>query len=175
VNEGQRRHSILALVTGWIETILVWTGIVVGLALPLNILISVLYKYVLHSPIAWSNELSMFLFCWITFIGASLAVKRSDLRVPYIFDRLCPTPQMIISVFVQLSIFVFAAVISYYSFQWITSPGMMKMVTPLLSVKVWMFYAIIPFSMFSIAFFTVHHIAMYLQQWISMKREGRVC
>ncbi|WP_165921294.1 TRAP transporter small permease [Paenibacillus albiflavus] len=176
MNGRQRRRSILALVTGFIETILVWTGIIVGVALPLNILISVLYKYVLHSPIAWSNELSMYLFCWITFIGASLAVKRSDIRVvPYLFDRLRPTPQMIVSVFVQISIFVFAAVMSYFSFIWITSPSLMNTVTSLFFVKVWMFYTIIPFSMLSIAFFTVHRIAIYLQQWISVKRGGQVC
>jgi TRAP-type C4-dicarboxylate transport system permease small subunit len=43
--------------------------------LTVMVFLQVLYRYVLHSPLAWSEEFAMFLFQWCIFIGAALAVK----------------------------------------------------------------------------------------------------
>lgn len=43
--------------------------------LTVMVFLQVLYRYVLHSPLAWSEEFAMFLFQWCIFIGAALAIK----------------------------------------------------------------------------------------------------
>ncbi|MFO7263166.1 MAG: TRAP transporter small permease [Bacillota bacterium] len=35
----------------------------------------VLFRYIFHQPLSWTEELSRYLMIWITFLGASLAVR----------------------------------------------------------------------------------------------------
>ena len=39
------------------------------------VFLQVVYRYVLHSPLAWSEEFAMFLFQWCLFLGAAVAVR----------------------------------------------------------------------------------------------------
>jgi TRAP-type C4-dicarboxylate transport system permease small subunit len=40
------------------------------------ILIEVLFRYYLHIPLSWPNELSILLFQWMVFLGAPVALRR---------------------------------------------------------------------------------------------------
>jgi len=50
-------------------------GVLLTIALTLVVFLQVLFRYALHSPLAWSEELAMFLFQWCNFIGAAIAVR----------------------------------------------------------------------------------------------------
>lgn len=39
------------------------------------VFLQVFYRYVLHSPLAWSEEFAMFIFQWCAYIGAAVAVR----------------------------------------------------------------------------------------------------
>ncbi len=43
---------------------------------------SVLFRYVLNSPLAWSEELASMLFAWLTFVGAYVGIRsRSHISI----------------------------------------------------------------------------------------------
>lgn len=51
-----------------------------GLAVCLGVMtcivfVSVVFRYVLNSPLAWSEELASMLFAWLTFVGAYVAAR----------------------------------------------------------------------------------------------------
>jgi TRAP-type C4-dicarboxylate transport system permease small subunit len=39
------------------------------------VFLQVVYRYALHTPLPWSEELAMFLFQWCLFLGAAVAVR----------------------------------------------------------------------------------------------------
>lgn len=39
--------------------------------------LQVLFRFLLHAPLAWSEEFIRYAFVWITFLGASLAVREN--------------------------------------------------------------------------------------------------
>ncbi len=46
------------------------------------VFVSVVFRYVLNSPLAWSEELASLLFAWLTFIGAYVGIRsRSHIRI----------------------------------------------------------------------------------------------
>lgn len=164
------RSNIVSLTAEALDKFLVWFSILIGAALTINMITAVFFRYVLNSPIFWADELSLFLFCWITFLGGSLAVRRSDMAaVTVILNSLPFTARKLVSMLVQCSILFFAVVIGYYSIIWIKSPSVMNMLSPALSVKVWVLYTIVPFSMLCIAVFAVEHLLRLLQELMSGK------
>lgn len=46
------------------------------LALALIVFVQVLNRYVMKTPLPWSEDLAMLLFQWVAFLGAALGVKR---------------------------------------------------------------------------------------------------
>ena len=45
-------------------------------ALAIVVFLQVFNRYVLKAPLAWSEDLAMLLFQWVTFLGAAIGVKR---------------------------------------------------------------------------------------------------
>jgi TRAP-type C4-dicarboxylate transport system permease small subunit len=49
---------------------------VVAVALAVTVFIQVFNRFVLKTPLAWSEDLAMLLFQWMVFLGAALGVRR---------------------------------------------------------------------------------------------------
>ncbi|MBE1444117.1 TRAP transporter small permease [Paenibacillus sp. OAS669] len=165
--------SPLSLITLALDKFLIWVSIAVGAVLAINMIVAVFFRYVLSSPIFWADELSLYLFCWATFLGASLAVKRSDMAaVTFLLNRLPERGRILGSLAIQLSILFFAVVMGYYSTVWIMSPSVMNLLSPALSMKMWKLYLIVPISMLCMTIFTVEHMVHLLQAFFSGKKGG---
>jgi TRAP-type transport system small permease protein len=50
----------------------------IGTVMVLIVFTNVVFRYVFHTTIPWSEELARFLFIWVTFTGAILANDRSE-------------------------------------------------------------------------------------------------
>ncbi|WP_282939137.1 TRAP transporter small permease [Paenibacillus sp. RC67] len=166
-------RSPFSLITLALDKFLIWVSIAVGAVLAINMIVAVFYRYVLSSPIFWADELSLYLFCWATFLGACLAVKRSDMAaVTFLLNRLPERGRIFGSMLIQLSILFFAVVMGYYSMIWIMSPSVMNLLSPALSMKMWKLYVIVPISMLCMAVFTIEHIVHLLQDLFIGKKGG---
>lgn len=65
-------------------------GVVLLIALYLLLITQVFFRYVLNSPLGWSEELARFCFVWMIFIGSAyLAGRNAHIAVSFIVDR-CP-------------------------------------------------------------------------------------
>ncbi|MBO1001823.1 TRAP transporter small permease [Pseudogracilibacillus auburnensis] len=56
----------------------------------LLVIIQVLYRYVLHIPIPWAEELARYLFTWLIFLGASLTSAKDEHLAITVFRDLIP-------------------------------------------------------------------------------------
>ncbi|WP_153394495.1 TRAP transporter small permease [Ornithinicoccus halotolerans] len=74
---------------------IVATGILV--ALLVITATSVAFRYLLGSPLHWSNELSGLLMVWLIFLGSIGALKRAEhISVGFVVDRMPATLQIVV-------------------------------------------------------------------------------
>ncbi len=85
------------------------------IALTLIVFFQVLFRYTLHSPLDWSEELAMFLFQWCVYIGAAIAVRRGfhyhlDLATKRFPDRL----KALMALMTSVCIFITSYIMIFY-------------------------------------------------------------
>lgn len=93
-----------------------WVGVSVFVLLMANILASIAARY-LNLPIAnldWVEETSRFLFIWLCFLGAALALEQgAHIRIDFFANLLSPRARLRLEVLVHLSMLAFLAIASY--------------------------------------------------------------
>lgn len=99
-----------------LSSLVLWLGVTVFGILMLNILVSIAARYlgVRISNIDWVEETSRFLFIWLSFLGAALAVERMvHIRIDFFAQLLPSRTRLILEILVYLATVVFAAVMTY--------------------------------------------------------------
>lgn len=77
----------------------------------------VFFRFVLNSPLAWSEELARYLFVWITFLGASIALYRwGHFQVDIVINLFPEKIKRIIDSAIYVLIMLFASIMVYYGF-----------------------------------------------------------
>ena len=91
---------------------------IIGAALCLMVLMvaaQVLSRYVLHTSLSFTEEIVRYLFVWITFLGAGVAVyRRGHLSVAGIVRYLPPWASKWIRLLVGTTALVFAAILAVF-------------------------------------------------------------
>lgn len=76
---------------------------------------NVLSRYVLPTSWAFTEELCVMMFVYVTFFGAAVAVKqRQHLGFTLILDKLPPVPRMIADTLITVATVIFIALMMYY-------------------------------------------------------------
>lgn len=76
----------------------------------------VILRYVFSIPNIWAEELTLFLFAWISLLGSAVAIRRnSHLRIEFFIERVKPKVRAILEIITYLLIFFFLAVVLKYS------------------------------------------------------------
>ena len=99
-----------------LSTFILWVGVTVFGILMLNILISIAARYlgIRISNIDWVEETSRFLFIWLSFLGAALAVERMvHIRIDFFAQLFSPRARLALEILVYLNMVVFAMIMTY--------------------------------------------------------------
>jgi TRAP-type C4-dicarboxylate transport system permease small subunit len=89
----------------WVDRLIGW-----GLALCMGVMtcivfISVLFRYVLNSPLTWTEELASLLFAWVTFVGAYVGFRsRSHISIDTLVVFLSPAVRQWVARFVDVCV-----------------------------------------------------------------------
>jgi TRAP-type C4-dicarboxylate transport system permease small subunit len=71
-------------------------------------LLQIFFRYVLDSPLVWTEELCRYLFIWICFLGWTIALKRgSHIRISFVIERMPWRLRKIILILLQFLILFF--------------------------------------------------------------------
>ena len=98
-----------------LSTFILWLGVIVFGILMLNILISIAARYLGFriSNIDWVEETSRFLFIWLSFLGAALAVERMvHIRIDFFARLLAPRARLRLEIAVYAGMVAFAALMA---------------------------------------------------------------
>ena len=102
----------------------------------------IVFRYVLTSPLIWSEEFSRYLYVWIAWIGCAFCTgTRSNITVPIFFDNLPKTVKSILTVVGNLVILVMFGYLLYFSAQYAVSQLAFAASTMQIS-RFWMFVAL---------------------------------
>ncbi|PWA05116.1 TRAP transporter small permease [Pueribacillus theae] len=166
IDSSNHQNNLLARIATLLDKFLVYISIILSAVLTINLIVAVLFRYVLSMPIFWADELSLLLFAWITFLGGCLAIKRSEMAaVTMILDRLSSKLKLIFQIIIQLSILFFTIIIAYYSYIWVTSPSVSNMISSTLRIEMWWIYSIVPISMVCIFIFTINNLYNHILEY----------
>ncbi|QIB33106.1 TRAP transporter large permease subunit [Ancylobacter pratisalsi] len=82
------------------------------------LLAGVTARYIFHTPLAWSDELASLLFVWLTMLGSTIALARSQhLRLTALESRLEGEAKRVLRISTLLLTFGFLAWLSVYAFE----------------------------------------------------------
>ncbi len=75
----------------------------------------VFMRYVMHSPLVWSEEMARMSFVWFAFIGAGLGFRyHQDLRVGFFTDMIPLRPRLYLRLVIHLIEVAFMGLVLYY-------------------------------------------------------------
>ncbi len=104
---------------------------------------SVFTRYCLNSSLGWADELSRFLFIWISFLGAAYAYAYDEhLGLDFVVERIRPAKlQMFVRLFGDISIGAVIFVITFYG--WTVADSATNL-SPALYIPMKWVYMIVP-------------------------------
>lgn len=98
-----------------IDRVFVWLSALVLGGMTLAIFFQVLARYVFKTPLAWSEELSRFLFIWMTFIAGYLGARKGQHIGVELVQNMFPAPiKKFMQILSNLIAVAFLAMVAYY-------------------------------------------------------------
>jgi len=96
---------------------------------------NILSRYVLHSSISFTEEITITGFVWCSMIGAAVAYKRgAHMNMSFIQDRFSKKNQVWFVLFATICSVVFLAILIYYGFDMVNKQIMLNSKTPSLQM-----------------------------------------
>lgn len=79
------------------------------------LILSVFFRYIINSPIVWSDEIVRYSLVWLTFAGTALATRDDKHILVDVIDTILPEKgRRIINLFVDSVVIAFMAFLIYY-------------------------------------------------------------
>lgn len=76
------------------------------------VFIQIIFRYLLHQPIYWSEEFPRFILIWLTFLGSAIAMKnRSHLSISLLTNRLSVKKRITVQFFANLLSLLFISIL----------------------------------------------------------------
>jgi TRAP-type C4-dicarboxylate transport system permease small subunit len=137
--------------------------VILGLAMLISLSAGVLFRYVLDSPLTWSDETAIFSLVWLTFIGGSMGIKTQKSAAVSIFiDRFSGKIKNILFGIGLLAALIFVAYILYLSIIWLSSPTILIQKSNSMQLPMIIPYMSVPVSFF---FLTIHSLDLFLKNF----------
>lgn len=136
-----------------ISTILEYIIILVYIVLIVIGFAQVVFRYVLHNSIFWSEEFLTYVFIWLVFLGASLATRnRTHPAVDLLVIKCNKKIQLRLSILCNIAIFIYSIIAVIYGFD-LVNKAMSYSSALLLPYKY--VYLALPIGSILIGFYTI--------------------
>ena len=122
------------------------------------VILQVIFRYIIRGSLPWSEELSRYLMVWITFLGASIGVKRgAHVGVEALVIALPRKAQTIVRYLGIVISLIFCIVVLNASLGILTRQIASQQVSPAMRMPMWWAYLAIPsgFSLMTIRFIQI--------------------
>lgn len=133
-----------------------------------SMVVDIFFRYVVSTPVVWAQELSLYVFIWSSFVGASMSIKsREAVSVSIITDRLSKQLRRKV---ILLGLFIsslFVIYLLYLSVSWISSPNILFQTSVTTQTPMVYMYMCIPISLL---FMTVHFISWFFETLTEIRK-----
>lgn len=139
-----------------VDTALDWSMVVMFIVIFVIVLVQIWYRYVLESPLVWTEESSRFIFIWVSLMGWVLATRsRTHICITFFQERLPAPVQKFLQILFELCTIAFLAVLAYLGLKMLGQPPVRRsaVTIPFLSMRV--VYFALPVSAILGIFYTV--------------------
>ncbi|MCX7788542.1 MAG: TRAP transporter small permease [Spirochaetes bacterium] len=121
------------------------------------VLLQVFMRYVLGSPLVWSEELARYLFIWVSYLGWVYASRGgTHIQISAFFESLPPLIRRWIWIAHQILILVFAVVLGWLGYRMVLKNLDVPTVTLFFTYSV--VYLAVPISSLMIVFQTIYDL-----------------
>jgi TRAP-type C4-dicarboxylate transport system permease small subunit len=123
-----------------------WLLVVAFSAMGIALLSQVFFRYILNSPLIWTEELARYLLVWVTFLGINYGIRhRAHIEMEYFFNKFPRILQRVIPIVTQ--VFTVACLLQFL-------PGALRFVSAqraidssAMQINMGLVYAVIPIGM----------------------------
>ncbi|MCU9600976.1 TRAP transporter small permease [Caldibacillus kokeshiiformis] len=149
-----KKLNIIKELSNWIFKVEKVVAMILCTVMLSSLSAGVVFRYVLKSPLVWSDEVAILCLVWITFIGGSMGVKLNNLAaITFLIERLNDKPRKIFTLLGIIITLLFVGTIVYISFGWLSSPNIALQKTASIGMPMIYGYLSIPVSF---SFMLVH-------------------
>ena len=144
-------------------------GMVVVLLVVMSVAVfaQVLFRYAMEIPLSWTEELSRYCLIWLTFIGASLALReKGHFALEFLIEKLPAKPRRLAELALLLVIEIFLGMMFYTGL--IMLPITALQVSASLRITMDFIYLAIPIGS---AFMLVHNSGMIWDKFAEWRQE----
>lgn len=127
--------------------------------------LDIIFRYFVNSPLIWGQELALYTFVWSSFIGASMSIKLKEAVAVTIFvDRVnvwLRNASIILGLCIST---IFSLTMLYFSIKWITDPNILLQKSITTQTPMIIMYVCIPISLLFISLHFIHLFTEALRQ-----------
>lgn len=132
----------------------------------------VVWRFVLSSPLPWSQDVIRLCFTYLVFVGAAYCVRdNAHLGIDFVLSMLKPRLKQIVELLINVLLIGFFVFLAYYGFVFAQS-GSAQM-APYLPIKMSYYYASVPVSAVLMIFYGALQVAEQVKALTAAKTEGR--
>ncbi|MEJ8546660.1 TRAP transporter small permease [Brevibacillus borstelensis] len=125
-----------------------YVAVVLMFAMAVIVALAVVFRYVLGAPLSWAGEVSIFLLIWVSFIGGSLGLKyRSQAAVTIVLEYATAKARKMVGIMGHVLMLAFLAVMLYYSYAWVLSPGVAFQKSTAILLPMWIPFSAVPIGL----------------------------
>lgn len=107
--------------------------------------INVITRYFFHFSIAFTEELTLYMFVWATLLGVSSAFKHgSNMCVSLLYERFPKSVRKYLYIFIMLVSMLFFVALMYYGYLEVCDEMLMGVTTEATGLPVWYFTVSMP-------------------------------
>lgn len=107
--------------------------------------LNVVTRYVLRYSMAFTEELTLYLFVWMVMVGTSLAFREgSNMCVSLLYDRLPKTFRKYVFLVINVMSLIFFCVLAYWGYREVLDEILLNAKTEALELPVYVFTGAVP-------------------------------
>ena len=135
---------------------------------------NVLARYVIHVSWAFTEELCLIAFVYVTFFGASLAVRRGQhLGFDVLFQKASRPVQLALETFITIAEIIMMCIAFYFGIKVCQNQAMFNSKTAALHIPMWVCSGCVPVSAVCIIIRTIQMYVLYLRDYKKKGMEGQ--
>ena len=154
------------------KEIVIYKFILISLTVVMFLIVgaNVFSRFVLNNSLGWADELSRFIFIWISFLGAVIAYGSDDhVGLNFVIAKIPSAKiQNLINIITDILIMLVLAIITYYGYIVATSA---TNVSPALYIPMTLVYSVVPFSGLIMMMINLTKIKKHIELFIKDKKE----